>query len=248
MLVEVLGTAAAWPLPRLGCDCPQCTSGDARDQRLRSSLLIDRRVLIDAGPDAYAQLRRAGAVPEAVVITHAHHDHVLGLHDLAKLRRIPLHLSKPAERSLRRILPRLDFRIDHVTPGVPIDLGEGLVCRAFDVEHGATPTLGLRMESDATLVYMPDLGADPASKLARGADLLMIDGSSRERVVGGHLSMQAVIPIAARLKAERTLFTHIGHRTGTQAELEAWLPERFGVAYDGMAIELHAAGKPPAPM
>jgi phosphoribosyl 1,2-cyclic phosphate phosphodiesterase len=94
VLIEVLGTSAGWPIPRLGCDCPQCTSDDPRDRRLRSSLLLDRRILVDAGPDAYAQLMRAGAVPEQVVLTHDHHDHVLGLHVLSKLRRIPLHCTR----------------------------------------------------------------------------------------------------------------------------------------------------------
>ena len=239
MRVEVLGSAPAWPLPRLGCDCPQCRSSDPRDARLRSSILVEGRVLVDAGPDCYHQLRRVGALPEAVIVTHAHHDHVLGLHDLAKLGRIPLHIAKPAERELRRILPRLDFRVMHVTPGVPIDLGERLECRPFEVEHGEASTMGLRFtQGPASLVYVPDAGAPPASKLARDAGLLVLDGSSRERSFSGHLSMAEAIPVARRLRARRTLFTHIGHRTGTQAELEAWLPEGFGVAYDGQVIEL----------
>jgi phosphoribosyl 1,2-cyclic phosphate phosphodiesterase len=237
--VEVLGSAPAWPLPRLGCDCPQCRSDDPRDARLRSSILVDGRILVDAGPDCYAQLRRAGARPEAVIVTHAHHDPVLGLHDLAKAGRIPLHIAKPAERDVRRIFPRLDFRVAHVTPGVPIDLGDGLECRPFDVEHGGSPTLGLRFAADgAGLVYLPDLGAPPASKLARDADLLIADGSRRDRSFSGHLSMADTIPVARRLRARRTLFTHVGHRTGTHAELEAWLPEGFGVAFDGQVVEL----------
>jgi phosphoribosyl 1,2-cyclic phosphate phosphodiesterase len=240
VLIEVLGSSAGWPIPRLGCDCAQCTSPDPRDRRLRSSLLIDRRVLVDAGPDAYAQLMRTGAVPEQVVLTHDHHDHMLGLHVLAKLGRIPLHCTKECEQGVRVIFPRLDFRVMHMTPGVPAELGEGLRVQAFDVDHSSkTRTMGLRF-TDAggrTLAYMPDLAEPPGSKLARGADVALLDGSSRDRPVRGHVPMSETVAAAGKLKAGRMLFTHIGHRTGTHAELEAWLPDGVGVAYDGLVIE-----------
>ncbi len=179
-----------------------------------------------------------GVVPEAVVVTHSHHDHTLGLHELAKLR-LPLYLTKATEREIRKLFPRLDYRITHIAPGIPVDLGEGLELRAFDVEHGSTPTLGLRLQRDGrSVAYMPDLGAPPASKLARNADLAVVDGSSRSRPVGGHLPMEQMIAVAAKLRPGRTLFTHIGHRTGTQVELEEWLPEGFGVAYDGLQVDV----------
>jgi phosphoribosyl 1,2-cyclic phosphate phosphodiesterase len=241
VLIEVLGSSAGWPIPRLGCDCPQCTSPDPRDRRLRSSLLLDRRVLVDAGPDAYAQLMRAGAVPEQVVLTHDHHDHMLGLHALAKLGRIPLHCTKDCEQGVRVIFPRLDFRVMYLTPGVPAELGDGLRVQAFDVDHSAkTRTMGLRF-TDAgghTLAYMPDLAEPPGSKLARGADVALLDGSSRDRPVRGHVPMSETVATAGKLKAGRMLFTHIGHRMGTHAELEAWLPDGVGVAHDGLVIEL----------
>ncbi|HEY3766211.1 MAG TPA: MBL fold metallo-hydrolase, partial [Gaiellales bacterium] len=199
MLIEVLGSSAGWPIPRLGCDCPQCTSDDPRDHRLRSSLLIDRRILVDAGPDAYAQLMRAGAVPEQVVLTHDHHDHMLGLHALAKLGRIPLHCTKDCEQGVRVIFPRLDFRVMHMTPGVPAELGEELRVQAFDVDHSSkTRTMGLRF-TDAgghTLAYMPDLAELPGSKLARGADVTMFDGSTLTRPVRGHVPMAETVAAA----------------------------------------------------
>ncbi len=241
MLIEVLGSSAGWPIPRLGCDCPQCTSDDPRDHRLRSSLLIDRRILVDAGPDVYAQLMRAGAVPEQVVLTHDHHDHMLGLHALAKLGRIPLHCTKDCEQGVRVIFPRLDFRVMHMTPGVPAELGEELRVQAFDVDHSPkTRTMGLRFTDAAghTLAYMPDLAELPGSKLARGADVALFDGSTRDRPVRGHVPMSETVAAARKLKAGRMLFTHIGHRTGTHAELEAWMPEGAEVAYDGLVIEL----------
>jgi phosphoribosyl 1,2-cyclic phosphate phosphodiesterase len=236
----VLGSSGAWPIPRLGCDCAQCSSPDARDQRLRSSLLIDGRVLVDAGPDAYHQLRRAGAMPEEVLLTHHHYDHILGLHVLSKAGRLPLHLTKETERGVRTVFPRIDFRILHLTPGVKLELGNGLVAQAFDVPHSEnTRTVAFRFTSDTggTLVYAPDLAGAPDSKLARGASVLMLDGSSRDRRQGGHMPMVEGLDVARALKPGRTLFTHIGHRMGTQVELEEWLDGRAGVAFDGMQID-----------
>ena len=236
----MLGSGAAWPIPRLGCDCPQCTSPDPRDRRLRSSLLVDGRILVDAGPDAYQQLLRAGVVPESILLTHDHHDHMLGLHVLSKAGRLPLHMTKEAERGVRTIFPRIDFRVMHLTPGVPLELGGGLVAQAFDVPHSEkTRTMAFRFTTGegGSLAYVPDLAAPPDSKLARGADVLILDGSSRERPVKGHMPMTEALEMARRLKPRRMLFTHIGHRTGTHAELEEWLGDRAGAVYDGMEID-----------
>ena len=241
MRVTVLGSSGAWPIPRLGCDCPQCTSPDPRDRRLRASLLLDGRVLVDAGPDAYQQLLAAEAVPDQVLLTHHHHDHVLGLHALAKLGRIPLHCTKECEQGVRVIFPRLDFRVMQVTPGVPIELGHGLRAQAFDVEHsGNTRTVAYRFTGPdgESLVYAPDLAGPPGSKLARSPDLLMLGAATRERTVKDHMPMTESIACARRLKPGRTLFTHIGHRIGTHTELEAWVPDGFGIAYDGQEIAL----------
>jgi phosphoribosyl 1,2-cyclic phosphate phosphodiesterase len=236
----VLGSSAGWPIPRLGCDCPQCTSADARDRRLRSSLLLDGRILVDAGPDAYAQLMRAGAVPEEVLLTHHHHDHMLGLHVLSKAGRLPLHMTKEAERGVRTIFPRIDFRVMHLTPGVRLELGNGLIAQAFDVEHSSnTRTVAFRFTSPegGSLVYAPDLVEPPQSKLAKGGSVLMLDGSVRGVRRGGHMPMEEGLEAAAGLKPGRTVFTHIGHRVGTQVELEEWLDGRGEVAFDGMEIE-----------
>jgi phosphoribosyl 1,2-cyclic phosphate phosphodiesterase len=235
-----LGSGAAWPIPRLGCDCEQCTSDDPRDRRLRSSLLLDGRILVDAGPDAYQQLMRADVVPEEILLTHHHHDHMLGLHVLSKAGRLPLHMTKETERGVRTIFPRIDFRVMYLTPGVKLDLGDGLVAQGFDVSHSDnTRTMAFRFTSGegGSMVYAPDVGAPLDSKLARGADVLVLDGSSRERAVKGHIPMTEGLEMAGRLRANRVLFTHIGHRTGTHVQLEQWLGERAAPAWDGLEVE-----------
>jgi len=195
--------------------------------------------MVDAGPDAYQQLLRARVVPESILLTHHHHDHMLGLHVLSKSGRLPLHMTKETERGVRTIFPRIDFRVMHLTPGVRLELGGGLVAQAFDVEHSQrTRTMAFRFTTaeGGSLVYIPDLAAPPDSKLARGADMLVLDGSSRERPVKGHMPIGEALEMCGRLKPGRVLFTHIGHRTGTHAELDEWLGEGAGAAYDGLEL------------
>ena len=84
----------------------------------------------------------------------------------------------------------------------------------------------------------PDLGGPPGSKLAKSPDVLMLGAATRERTVKDHMPMTEGIACARKLRPGRTLFTHVGHRIGTHAELGAWVPEGFGVSYDGLEIEL----------
>jgi phosphoribosyl 1,2-cyclic phosphate phosphodiesterase len=81
------------------------------------------------------------------------------------------------------------------------------------------------------------VGEPPDSKLARNADVLVVDGSTRDRPGSGHMAMTETLELLPKLKPGRTLFTHVGHRTGMHAELEEWLGDRAGVAHDGLEIE-----------
>jgi phosphoribosyl 1,2-cyclic phosphate phosphodiesterase len=81
------------------------------------------------------------------------------------------------------------------------------------------------------------VSAPPSSKLAKGASVLMLDGSVRGERRGGHMPIEEGLEAAGALRPERTVFTHIGHRVGTHAELEAWLNGRAEVAFDGMEID-----------
>ena len=240
MLIEVLGSSAGWPIPRLGCDCPQCTSPDPRDRRLRSSLLLDRRVLVDAGPDAYAQLIRAGAVPEQIVLTHDHHD------QCSACTRSPSSAGSRciAPRSARRrrmIFPRLDFRVMHLTPGVPAELGNGLRVQAFDVDHSSNaPHDGpaLHRRGGRTLAYMPDLAEPPGSKLARGADVALLDGSSRDRPVRGHVPMSEMVTAAPQAQGRAGALHPHRPPHGHTRRARGGAAGGFGIAHDGLAIEL----------
>ena len=90
-----LGTGPAWRSPELGCTCAVCNRmRDLGEQRTRTSLWLDGpvKILMDCGPDAADQLEKNHlGVPDAIVITHEHGDHYLGLDELEAFRR-----SRPA--------------------------------------------------------------------------------------------------------------------------------------------------------
>ena len=181
-------------------------------------------------------------MPDQVLLTHHHHDHVLGLHALAKLGPHPAALHEGVRAGRAGDLPAARLPRDAGDAGrARSSSAHGLRAQAFDVDHsGNTRTVAYRFTGPGgeSLVYAPDLAGPPGSKLAKGPDLLMLGAATRDRTVKDHMPMTEGIECARKLKPGRTLFTHVGHRIGTHAELEAWVPEGFGIAYDGLEIEL----------
>jgi phosphoribosyl 1,2-cyclic phosphate phosphodiesterase len=201
LAIRFLGTSAARPIPRWGCTCPQCVAAqaDPRARRTRSAILVNGTLLVDAGPDIYAQLR---ALPykdlariDHIIITHPHADHYLGLDDLAALRRIsqlpilPIYALSDGwsriQRTFRYLIAagvseydRRPFARREMRPNEPIHLPEGLTVTPLDTHHTQPfTTAGLLIERDGVRVfYAPDFHhADLA--LVRPLDLLILDGS-----------------------------------------------------------------------
>lgn len=203
LTIRFLGTGARFPLPRWGCDCPQCRDArtDPKGSRSRPSILVNRQVLVDPGPDVYRQL---AALPfdelsaiRDIVITHPHADHYLGLDDLTQLRhlapldQIPVwaqfdswtlilvtfnylvsHELDPGHGS-RRPFVRRDMAI-----GQPFEPCEGLTITPFDTFHTSTfTTAGLIIEQDDfRVVYVP-VFFDSAFWGVMEPDLLILDGT-----------------------------------------------------------------------
>ncbi len=85
MKIRILGSGTSFGVPVIGCKCPVCTSCDPRDKRFRASAFIESpaKIVIDTGPEFRLQCLRAGIDSlDAVLITHAHADHIFGLDDL----------------------------------------------------------------------------------------------------------------------------------------------------------------------
>src|SRR5688572_4753186 len=87
-----LGTGTSAGVPMIGCHCDVCTSPDPKDQRTRPSVVIsqdDTRVLVDTSPELRLQCVANDVHKiEAVVYTHFHADHVMGLDDLRRFNAV----------------------------------------------------------------------------------------------------------------------------------------------------------------
>lgn len=222
MVIQFLGTSSGDSLPRADCDCPQCRSKDAKDKRLRSAVLIDKKILVDAGPDIAKQLRSNQIQNlEAVLITHEHQDHVGGLKDLLRARR--------------------NLRIIKLKPGGHFKLLK-TDFYAFKVKHSALiPTVGLEINS---AVYVPDLAdLEWTVKYLKESQTAILDGSVLGRNFGGHLSINEIVRQTKVLKnLKKIYFTHNGHTRKTHAEMNKLVQtlgdRRFSLAYDGLVLKI----------
>jgi phosphoribosyl 1,2-cyclic phosphate phosphodiesterase len=251
--ITVLGSGTSSGVPTIGCSCAVCLSTDPRDTRLRPSILIsylNHNVIIDTTPDFRAQVLRARTPRlDAIVYTHGHADHILGLDDVRPFNyhqgeRIPIYASRPAfaiiarvfeyvfdERERKTSVPRLDVNLIDETP---FDV-MGLLFEPIPITHGKDTIFGFRFGDAA---YLTDHNEIPASSLdrLRGLDVLFLD-ALRHRPHPTHSTIQRSIETARLLQAKRTYFTHMCHDVG-HAATEALLPPGVFLAYDGLEIQV----------
>ena len=251
MTLKFLGTGTSTGVPILTCQCSVCTSSDARDKRTRPSILLeydDRVVVIDTTPDFRTQALREGLTRlDAVVFTHAHADHILGLDDTRVFyfrQQVPIPMYAEA-RCMATIRTTFAYifngnypfggvgRLDpHLIEG-PFDLW-GLKLTPVPVLHGHLPILGFRFRDTA---YVTDVSEIPESSipLLEGLDILIID-ALRPKPHPTHLSLAQALAMVERLKPRRAFFTHIAHELGHQ-ETNSALPSHVQLAYDGLRLE-----------
>jgi phosphoribosyl 1,2-cyclic phosphate phosphodiesterase len=252
--ITFLGTGTSHGIPMIGCTCAVCRSTDPRDTRLRPSIFVDvpgrAAVLVDTGTDLRQQALRHGiSEVDAIVFTHGHADHVMGLDEVrrfnvAKNAPIPCYANKETWETLRRTFyyvfderPREGGGIPKLEPHEidgPFDvLGVQIV--PVPLLHGRRPILGFRFGSFAYLTDCNGL-ADEAWSLVAGVDTLVID-ALRHRPHSTHFTVEQAVEAIARIAPRRAYLTHMCHEL-PHAATNARLPAGVELAYDGLVLDV----------
>jgi len=250
--LTVLGSGTSMGVPTIGCDCAVCHSSDPRDRRTRPSVVIEysgKAVLIDTTLDFREQAIRENIRRlDAVLYTHTHADHLLGIDDLRPLsfkhkpNRLPLY-AHPGAADFIRGMFRYIFDADYKFGGLPqvemrtINGPLELFGAVFDpivLIHGDAEIYGFRFGSAAYLTDHSDIPEKSLDQL-KGLDILFLD-ALRYKPHPTHSTVEHSLATVARLKPQRAFFTHICHDLPHEAT-NASLPQNVKLSYDGMKLD-----------
>lgn len=250
--IEFLGTGTSHGVPMLGCHCPVCSSSDSRDKRWRSSVWIQHgqtSVVIDTGYEFRLQALRAGIGKlDAVLYTHQHSDHLMGLDDLrvfTEEEKLPVYGSQAVLSAIERIFPYAFHDMPY--KGVPrleavaveerasFSVGD-MTFTLIPVMHGCMRIAGYRFGSAAYITDVSDMLLGENAECLSGIKTLII-GALRDKPHWSHFTFEQAIDASRAIGAEKVYFTHISHATAFCDINRRFLPYAES-AYDGLVLEV----------
>lgn len=239
-------------MPVIGCECKVCTSADPRDQRLRVAILISQEgvnIAVDTGPDFRQQMLRAGVKNlDAVLLTHEHNDHIIGLDDVRPFnfmqwKKMPVFATPEVQAQVRKRFayvfeknpypgaPMLELRT--ISKAADFQVG-GINITPVEVLHGNLPVMGFRVGDFTYLTDVKTIAEDQKQK-ARHSKVLVLN-ALHHNVHHSHLNLQEALAMIEDLAPQQAYLTHMSHRMGLHGEVSRMLPENVALAYDGLEI------------
>ena len=254
LTVTFLGTGTSQGVPVIGCDCEVCRSKDTRDQRLRTSVLFTKgktQVAIDCGPDFRQQMLRSGTHHlDAVVLTHEHNDHIIGMDDGRPFNF--QHKTDMPVYARPQVIAELKTRFAYVFaanpyPGAPmlqpIPISDTDVFQIGSLEllpigvlHGHMPVLGFRVDDFTYITDMKTINDTEKEKIL-GTHTLVVN-ALHHHIHHSHLNLEEALAFIEEIQPKQAYLTHMSHRMGLHAEVNKMLPDGVALAYDGMKVEM----------
>jgi phosphoribosyl 1,2-cyclic phosphate phosphodiesterase len=251
--ITFLGTGTSQGIPIIACPCAVCTSDNIKDNRLRTSILIEEKgkcFVVDTGPDFRQQMLRANVKQmDAVLFTHEHKDHTAGFDDIRAFnfilrKKMDVYASDRVQEAIRREFAYIfsDFKY----PGIPeINLHllknekttiHGVDFIPIEVLHYKLPVFGFRV-GDFTYITDANFISEKEKEKIKGSKILVLNALRKEEHIS-HFTLQQAIKLVQELQPEKAYFTHISHQLGLHAEVEMELPENIHLAFDGLTLDM----------
>ncbi|MBL57142.1 MAG: MBL fold metallo-hydrolase [Flavobacteriales bacterium] len=254
MKITFLGTGTSQGVPVIGCDCSVCSSSDSRDNRLRSSILIQTKgqtICIDTGPDFRQQMLNANVMSlDAVVYTHEHKDHTAGMDDVRSFnfkqkKPMDLYVNTNVEASLKKEfsyafkenpypgVPRLELHQIHNSPFTV----HGVEFNPIQLMHYKLPVFGYRIGDFAYCTDVNYIAPKEKEKL-KNLDVLILTALRKEKHIS-HYCLEEALELIKELNPKRAFLTHISHYMGLHEDVSKELPNNVFLAFDGLTIETY---------
>jgi len=256
--ITVLGSGTSVGVPTIGCNCEVCRSSDPRDKRLRPSILVSydgRKILIDTTPDFRQQALRAQIDRiDAILFTHSHADHIMGLDDVRPFNFrqggvIPIYGSAETLQNIQNSFRYIfdNGKTESSRPRLSINPFAQEPLRLFGLDfqpirlaHGKGTVYGFRFGGAAYLTDHSDIPPESMEQL-RGLEVLFLD-ALRHRPHPTHSTVERSLQSVEQLAPDRAFFTHICHDL-SHARTEEALPSHVRLAYDGLEITVGVSRK-----
>lgn len=251
--ITFLGTGTSTGVPVLACECEVCCSEDTKNKRLRTSALVEvdgSKYVIDCGPDFRQQMLENNVKDfDAILITHAHHDHVAGIDDIRAynfllnkkfdvfssvdtLDNIKLQFQYIFSPGTYKGAPQLNFK---TVGNEAFHIGDNIIL-PIQVNHDTLKVLGFRIGG---LVYITDAKFVPESEIPKLMYAkVMVINALRRSSHNSHLSLDEALALIDRVKPDAAYITHMSHQMGLHEDVEKILPPNVHLAYDGLKVDI----------